>query len=109
MGANIIKVKPPKAGIDVDAARSAYEKARVPMDTLPDRIRHIMQAAYNGKRLVVFSGGEAKDTAGLLDEIRQIRDGGGHGSIIGRNSFQRPKADALELLDQAIKIYLGQA
>ena len=109
MGANIIKVKPPKAAIDFDAARSAYEKAKVPMETLPERIAHIMQCSFNGKRLVVFSGGEAKDTAGLLDEIRQIRDGGGHGSIIGRNSFQRPKAEALELLDQVVKIYLQQA
>jgi class I fructose-bisphosphate aldolase len=109
MGAHIIKVKPPKAGVDLDAARSAYEKARVPMETMAQRVAHVMQAAFAGKRLVVFSGGEAKDTAGLLQEIKDIRDGGGHGSIIGRNSFQRPKAEALELLGQVLKIYLGQA
>jgi class I fructose-bisphosphate aldolase len=68
-----------------------------------------MQASFAGRRLVVFSGGEAKGTEGVLEEIRQIRDGGGNGSIIGRNSFQRPKAQALELLDQVVKIYLGQA
>jgi class I fructose-bisphosphate aldolase len=109
MGATIIKVKPPKAGVDLAAARDAYERAEVPMDSLADRVRHVMQAAFAGRRLVVFSGGEAKGTEGVLDEIRQIRDGGGHGSIIGRNSFQRPKAQALELLDQAVKIYLNQA
>ena len=109
MGATIIKVKPPKAGVDLAAAKDAYEKAEVPMDTLAERVAHVMQAAFAGRRLVVFSGGEAKGTEGVLDEIRQIRDGGGHGSIIGRNSFQRPKAQALELLDQAVKIYLGQA
>lgn len=109
MGSTIIKVKPPKAMIDLDAAKPVYEKAEVPMDTLSQRIAHIMQAAFNGRRLVVFSGGEAKDTASLLEDIRQIRDGGGHGAIMGRNSFQRPKAQALELLDQIIKIYLGQA
>jgi class I fructose-bisphosphate aldolase len=109
MGAHIIKVKPPKSGIDLDAARDAYKKAEVPMETLSERIRHIMQCAFNGKRLVVFSGGEAKGTEGLLEEIKQIRNGGGCGSIIGRNSFQRPKAQAIELLDQVVKIYLGQA
>ena len=109
MGATIIKVKPPKSGVDLSAAKDAYAKAEVPMDTLPDRIRHVMQASFAGRRLVVFSGGEAKGTEGVLEEIRQIRDGGGNGSIIGRNSFQRPKAQALELLDQVVKIYLGQA
>jgi fructose-bisphosphate aldolase, class I len=109
LGAVIIKVKPPKAMIDLDAAKAAYEKAEVPMETLTDRIRHVMQAAFAGRRVVVFSGGEAKGTEGLLEEVRQIHDGGGHGSIIGRNSFQRPKDQALELLDQVVKIYLGQA
>lgn len=109
LGATIIKVKPPKAAIDLDAARSAYEKANVPMETLQDRIRHVMQATFGGKRIVVFSGGEAKGTEGVLAEIKAIAEGGGHGSIIGRNSFQRSKEDALALLDQAVKIYLAQA
>ena len=109
MGAHIIKVKPPKTGIDLEAAKSAYQKAEVPMETLAQRIAHVVQVAFNGKRLVVFSGGEAKGTEGVLEEIRQVRDGGGHGSIIGRNSFQRPRAQALELLDQVVKIYLNQA
>jgi class I fructose-bisphosphate aldolase len=109
MGAHIIKVKPPKTGIDLEAAKSAYQKAEVPMETLAQRIAHVVQVAFNGKRLVVFSGGEAKGTEGVLEEIRQVRDGGGHGSIIGRNSFQRPRDQALELLDQAVKIYLNQA
>jgi class I fructose-bisphosphate aldolase len=105
MGASIIKVKPPKAGVDLDAARAAYEKAAVPMATLADRVRHVMECCFAGKRLVVFSGGEAKGTEGLLEEVKQIRDGGGHGSIIGRNSFQRPRAEALELLSQVLAIY----
>ena len=109
MGANIIKVKPPSKGIDLDAAKATYEKAKVPDETLADRVRHVMQCAFNGKRLVVFSGGEAKDTQGILDDVRQIAAGGGHGSIMGRNSFQRPRQQALELLDQVTKIYLGQA
>ncbi len=103
LGATIIKVKPPKAGVDLKAAQSSYEN--VPMDTMKDRIAHVMQCCFNGKRLVVFSGGEAKSTDGLLEEIRQIRDGGGSGSIVGRNSFQRPHAEALDLLGKIIEIY----
>ncbi|HFD17043.1 MAG TPA: class I fructose-bisphosphate aldolase [Rhodospirillales bacterium] len=108
MGANIIKVKPPKDMIDLDAAKPVYESAGIPRATLADRVRHVMQCAFDGKRLVVFSGGEAKDTAGLLEEIRQIRDGGGSGSIIGRNSFRRPRQEALELLDSVIRIYKNE-
>ena len=92
---------------DLDAAKATYEKAKVPMETLQERIAHVVQACFAGKRLVVFSGGEAKGTEGLLEDVRQIRDGGGSGSIIGRNSFQRPHQQALELLDQVVKIYLG--
>jgi class I fructose-bisphosphate aldolase len=110
MGATIIKVKPPtKAMIDLDAAKSAYEKAEVPMETLSQRIAHVMQAAFNGQRLVVFSGGEAKGTEGVLAEIKEIYRGGGHGAIIGRNSFQRSREDALALLDKVTDIYLGKA
>jgi class I fructose-bisphosphate aldolase len=110
MGATIIKVKPPtKAMIDLEAARSVYQKAEVPMETLSQRIAHVMQAAFNGQRLVVFSGGEAKGTEGVLAEIKEIYQGGGHGAIIGRNSFQRSKEDALALLDKVTDIYLGKA
>ncbi|MCB2010871.1 MAG: class I fructose-bisphosphate aldolase [Geminicoccaceae bacterium] len=107
LGANIIKVKPPKAGVDLKAAEGAY--AGVAQDTLKQRIEHVMQAAFNGKRLVVFSGGEAKDTEGFLNEIREIAAGGGSGSIVGRNSFQRPKAEAVDLLAKIIDIYKAAA
>jgi fructose-bisphosphate aldolase, class I len=109
MAAHVIKVKPPKEGIDLEAAKATYEKARVPMGTLKDRVAHIMQVAFAGKRLVVFSGGDPKGVEGLIEEVRQTRDGGGHGSIMGRNSFQRPREQALELLDQVVKIYLDEA
>jgi class I fructose-bisphosphate aldolase len=108
-GAHIIKVKPPIDAIDLDAAKATYEKAKVPSATLAERIRHVVQCCFAGKRIVVFSGGDAKDTPSLLEDVRQIRDGGGSGSIIGRNSFQRPKEDALALLDQVVKIYLNEA
>jgi class I fructose-bisphosphate aldolase len=109
MGANVIKVKPPSADLDLDAAKKVYQAEDIDGSTLAARVRHVMQCTFAGKRLVVFSGGDAKDTEGLLDEIRQIRDGGGSGSIIGRNSFRRPKHEALALLDEVIKIYLNEA
>ena len=58
---------------------------------------------------MVFSGGEAKELDGVLDEIRAVRDGGGSGSIIGRNTFQRPREEALAMLNTIVKIYQGKA
>ncbi len=109
LGAHIIKVKPPMADIEQDDARKVYEAEGIDVSTLPARIAHVMQSAFNGRRLVVFSGGAAKDLDGVLDEIRLVRDGGGNGSIIGRNTFQRPRDEALSMLDTIIKIYQGKA
>jgi fructose-bisphosphate aldolase, class I len=108
LGAHIIKVKPPSEHLELEAAKKVYESQRVDIGSLAARIRHVVQAAFNGRRLVVFSGGEAKDEAGLLAEVRAIRDGGGTGSIIGRNSFQRPREQALRLLDTIVDIYKGK-
>jgi class I fructose-bisphosphate aldolase len=108
MGANLIKVKPPTARVELAEAKAVYEKYRIPSGTLVERIRHVVQSAFDGRRIVIFSGGPAKDDAAIFDEIRAIRDGGGFGSIIGRNSFQRPKAQALEFLAQVMDIYAGK-
>jgi fructose-bisphosphate aldolase, class I len=67
-----------------------------------------VQSAFNGRRIVVFSGGEAKDLDGVFAEVRSVRDGGANGSIIGRNTFQRPKQEALDMLSKIIKIYQGK-
>ena len=109
LGAHVVKVKLPSAHLENDAARKVYEKEKVPIATLADRVRHVTQAAFDGRRVVIFSGGPAESDDKILDEVRAIRDGGGFGSIIGRNSFQRKKADALRLLDTIMKIYAGTA
>ncbi|MGE0715155.1 MAG: class I fructose-bisphosphate aldolase [Alphaproteobacteria bacterium] len=109
LGAHIIKVKPPTAALGLDAAKKVYEAQKIDIATPAARIRHVVQACFAGRRIVVFSGGEAKDLEGVYNEARAIRDGGGNGSIIGRNTFQRPKADALAMLDQIVKIYQGKA
>jgi fructose-bisphosphate aldolase, class I len=105
LGAHIIKVKPPTAHLELEAAKKVYESQKIDISTLAARVRHVVQASFDGRRLVVFSGGEAKDDAGLIAEVQSLRDGGASGSIIGRNSFQRPREKALELLDTIIGIY----
>lgn len=108
LGAHVIKVKPPTAHIEQDAARKVYEKQQIPVGTLAERIRHVVQSAFAGRRIVIFSGGEAKETSAILDEIRGIRDGGGFGSIIGRNSFQRPRDEAVKFLKSVMDVYAGK-
>ncbi len=109
IGAHIIKVKPPTDVLFLDAARKVYEDQKIDISTLSARIAHVVQSCFNGRRIVVFSGGAAKDIEGIYNEARAIRDGGGNGSIIGRNTFQRPREDALAMLGQIIKIYQGKA
>jgi len=107
MGAHIIKVKPPTSVISLEAAKKSYTD--FDGSTLAKRVAHVMQSSFAGKRVVVFSGGEAKGLEGVYEEVRGIRDGGGNGSIIGRNTFQRPREDALAMLNQIIEIYQGKA
>ena len=109
LGAHIIKVKPPTPHLELDAAKKVYEKQAIPVATMAERVANVVQSCFGGKRIVVFSGGEAKDLDGLYNEIRGLRDGGANGSIIGRNTFQRPRAEALAMLDQIIRIYKGEA
>ena len=109
LGAHVIKVKPPKDYVEQAEAKKVYEKYNVPLKTLADRVRHVVQSAFNGRRIVIFSGGEAKDASAIIEEIKAIRDGGGFGSIIGRNSFQRPKDEALKLLRDVMNIYKSKS
>ncbi len=108
LGAHVIKVKPPTAHLEVAAAKKVYEAEKIPIGTLTERVRHVVQSAFAGRRIIIFSGGEAKGNDAMYDEVRAIRDGGGFGSIIGRNSFQRPKKDALDFLGTVMDIYAGK-
>jgi fructose-bisphosphate aldolase, class I len=105
LGAHFIKVKPPTEHIEQAEAKKVYESEKIPVATLPDRIRHVVQSCFAGRRVVIFSGGETKGTADVLKEIRQIAEGGGFGSIVGRNAFQRPKTEAIEMLHEIMDIY----
>ena len=105
LGAHIVKVKPPKDFIEQPEAKKVFEKYAIPTKTLADRVKHVVQSAFNGKRIVIFSGGEAKGTEELLEDVRGIAAGGGFGSIMGRNAFQRPRAEALQLLSTVMEIF----
>ena len=109
LGAHVIKVKPPTDHIEQPEAKKAIEKANVPRSTLADSVRHVVQSAFDGRRIVIFSGGATKENdETFYEECRGIRDGGGFGSIIGRNSFQRPRDKALAFLSTVMKIYSGE-
>lgn len=107
LGAHLIKVKLPSAHIEQAAARKVYEQHSVPLGTQAERVRHVVQATFNGRRVVIFSGGPAERDEVIFEEVRAIRDGGGFGSIIGRNSFQRKKPEALKFLRTVMEIYAG--
>ena len=108
IGAHIIKVKPPTNFLENEESKKVFIDQKIPIKTLAERISHVVDSCFNGKRIVVFSGGSSKDTDGLLSEIKEIYNGGANGSIIGRNSFQRPKHEALALLSKIIDIYKGK-
>lgn len=109
MGAHIIKVKLPTAHIEQPAAQKVYESRAIPIKTLSERVRHVVQSAFDGRRVLIFSGGVKKeDDKEMFEEVRGIREGGGFGSIIGRNSFQRKKGEALRFLETIMKIYSGE-
>jgi len=107
MGADIIKVKLPSAKVELAEAQKVYQKYEIPISTLTERVHHVIQSSFDGRRIVIFSGGAATGDEQFFNEARAIRDGGGFGSIIGRNSFQRRKDEALKFLGTVMGIYEG--
>lgn len=108
LGAHIIKVKLPSEHIEQSAAQKIYDAQKIPIKNLSDRVRHVVQSAFDGRRIIIFSGGSKEGDKAFFDQVRGIREGGGFGSIIGRNSFQRSKPDALRFLETVMKIYKGE-
>lgn len=105
LGAHIIKVKPPTDFIEQKPNKEAIDKNKVKISTMSERIKLVLQSSFNGKRIVIFSGGEAKSEPDILEEVKGIALGGGFGSIMGRNAFQRPKREAIKLLHDVMNIY----
>ncbi|ARO14289.1 fructose-bisphosphate aldolase, class I [Ketogulonicigenium robustum] len=109
LGAHIIKIKLSTDHLMLPEAKKVYEKEQIPVATMTERVQHCVQSSFNGRRIIVFSGGAAKGADSVYDDARAIRDGGGNGSIIGRNSFQRSREDALAMLNTLVDIYKGKA
>ncbi|SUS07096.1 Fructose-bisphosphate aldolase [uncultured Defluviicoccus sp.] len=109
IGAHVIKVKLPSNFIEQGEAKKVYEAQKIDISTQAARVKHVMQAAFAGRRIVVFSGGAMKGADAVYQDAQDIFDGGGNGQIIGRNTFQRPREDALAMLDRIINIFLGKA
>ncbi len=109
LGAHIIKIKLSTDHLELDAAKKVYKDEKIDIADQAARVRHCMQASFDGRRIVVFSGGAKKGIEGIYDDARAIRDGGGNGSIIGRNSFQRPWDEALSMLSNLVDIYKNGA
>lgn len=105
LGAHIVKVKLPDAHLEQAEAKKVYLAAQVQTDTLAQRVAHVKQTTFAGRRLVIFSGGATKTTEDVIADTHAIKEGGGDGSIIGRNAFQRPRAEALTLLQHMVDIY----
>lgn len=108
IGAHIVKVKLPTNFIEQAEAKKVYEACKIPIGTQAERVRHVVQCTFDGRRIVIFSGGATKSEDSVFDDARAIREGGGFGSIIGRNSFQRPRKEAIAMLNKIMNIYLGK-
>ncbi len=109
LGAHVIKIKLSTDHLMLAEAKKVYEAEKIDIAAQAARVAHCMKAAFDGRRIVVFSGGAKKGADSVYDDARAIRDGGGNGSIIGRNTFQRSREDALAMLAKLVEIYRGRA
>ncbi len=109
LGAHIIKIKLSTDHLFLPEAKKVYEDEKIDIATQAARVKHCMDSSFAGRRIVVFSGGSKKGADSVYDDARAIRDGGGNGSIIGRNTFQRSREDALAMLGKLVDIYKGKA
>lgn len=105
LGAHIVKVKLPNERIAMKTNEKAY--AKIPKNTLEERLKHVVDCCFMGKRIVIFSGGETKNDQELLSDVTAIKNAGGFGSIIGRNIFQRSQEDAIDILSKMTTILKG--
>ena len=108
LGAHIIKIKLSTDHLEQKEAKKVFEDNSIAIATQAERVAECVRSAFNGRRIMVFSGGAAKGENAVFDDARAIRDGGGNGSIIGRNSFQRKREDALAMLAKLVDIYKGR-
>ena len=93
LGADVVKVNVPKINPDKDAAApKPYNSMQVNQE---EALRQVVESA--GRTFVIFSGGEMQGEGDIIQKARIGMDAGGTGLIFGRNVWQRPYDEALEL------------
>ncbi|MFL5870684.1 MAG: class I fructose-bisphosphate aldolase [Solirubrobacterales bacterium] len=101
MGADIVKLNLPSPDPHPDSP-APYNELEV---TQEEAVQQVVSSA--GRSLVVLSGGSKIDDEQLLNQTRYIMEAGGQGVIYGRNVWQRPHNEALEIIDQIKEIMLS--
>lgn len=108
MGATIVKSNLPKAGpegFEKNEKIPAYfreleaELRKMPSEEQKtERARRVVAATQGIP--VLFSGGGGKSEQEVVENARACARGGCFGFIIGRNSWKRPKDEAVKLVEQ---------
>lgn len=107
LGAHIISVPIPSSSLTDEVTQKIYFDRGIKTDSLVDRARHILHAAFNGRRLVLFEEGDVRGSKDLLKEINDLARGGAFGCVMGKNAFQRPKGEAIPLLNEVMDAFGG--
>ena len=89
-------------------AKKVYEEQEIDISTQAARVQHCMDSCLQRPADRGVLGRREDGADAVYDNARAIRDGGGNGSIIGRNTFQRPRDEALEMLGKLVEIYKGR-
>ena len=101
MGADVVKLNLPSPEPHKDSP-APYDELELGQE---ETVGQVVGSA--GRSLVVLSGGSKIDDDQLLNQTRYIMEAGGSGVIYGRNVWQRPHNEALEIIDQIKEIMLS--
>ncbi|MCL6561895.1 MAG: fructose-bisphosphate aldolase [Firmicutes bacterium] len=102
LGADIIKLNVPKVEPErLAKAPRAYQREW----TVEEALRQVIRSA--GRSLVIFAGGERGGVEETIEKARMCLEAGATGLIFGRNVWQRPYHEALEV-SQAVHRLLAQ-
>jgi len=105
MGAHIVVASAPTDSFSKDEVKKLYQTKRVRTAKLYDRVKHCLDCALGGKRLVLFQATSSLAHEDLVNEAKEIARGGGFGSMIGLLALQKTKQEAVELFDQMAQCY----
>lgn len=109
LGADVVKVNYPDSNDDgtigpVADAPAPYNKMTW---TLEEALAQILKSA--GKTMVIMSGGSRVSDELLLQRVDASLKAGVTGFIFGRNIWQRPRADAIDMVGQIKQRMQGYA